>query len=99
MPIYEYLCSKCGNRFEKKQSFSASTIDECPICHHDARRVISKTSFILKGSGWYATDHPSSTRAKANKAAPSETSSDPKPTSSNVTETPKAGGDNSNKAA
>ena len=58
MPIYEYRCSKCDQRFEKLQSFAASNQCECPYCQGKADRVISLSAFILKGTGWYVTDHP-----------------------------------------
>ncbi len=33
MPIYEYRCRKCGERFEKfVRSFSAQQTLECPRC-------------------------------------------------------------------
>jgi putative FmdB family regulatory protein len=58
MPTYEYLCDGCGERFERRQRITAEPITECPSC--DARRVrrlISASSFQLKGSGWYLTDY------------------------------------------
>ena len=62
MPIYEYQCSNCDHRFEKLQSFSAEATCDCPNCGNSAKRIISLTSFILKGTGWYVTDHPSKSR-------------------------------------
>jgi putative FmdB family regulatory protein len=54
MPIYEYLCEKCEHEFEREQRITADPIKTCPKCK--ARRVkklISQTSFVLKGGGWY----------------------------------------------
>ncbi|MCH7599589.1 MAG: zinc ribbon domain-containing protein [Myxococcales bacterium] len=54
MPIYEYQCKKCDHEFEREQRITADPIKTCPKCK--ARRVkklISQTSFVLKGGGWY----------------------------------------------
>lgn len=56
MPIYEYQCPKCGV-FEVTQRITEDPLKECPTCKADVHRIISNTSFILKGSGWYATDY------------------------------------------
>ena len=56
MPIYEYQCPKCGV-FEVTQRITETPLKECPTCKADVHRIISHTSFILKGSGWYATDY------------------------------------------
>ncbi len=57
MPIYEYECSSCGYVFEEWQKgFEERTIS-CPKCNSSAKRLISNTAFILKGSGWYVTDY------------------------------------------
>jgi len=57
MPIYEYKCNSCGHRFERLQSFSEEPVKACPRCGGDVRKLISHSSFILKGTGWYATDY------------------------------------------
>ncbi len=56
MPIYEYHCKECGV-FEVTQRITESPLTVCPTCAGDVRRLISHTSFVLKGSGWYATDY------------------------------------------
>ncbi|MFO0748877.1 MAG: zinc ribbon domain-containing protein [Myxococcota bacterium] len=64
MPIYEYRCEKCGTVIEKMQRMSDAPLVHCDACGEDAlKKMISQTSFVLKGSGWYATDY---------KAKPSE---------------------------
>lgn len=58
MPIYEYKCTSCGYIFEMLQKISEKPIDRCPKCNAKVKRLISDSgSFILKGSGWYATDY------------------------------------------
>jgi putative FmdB family regulatory protein len=56
MPIYEYLCKKCGE-FEVTQRITESALRKCPTCKGKVERILSRSSFVLKGSGWYATDY------------------------------------------
>ncbi len=56
MPIYEYKCNKCGV-FEVMQKITEAPLKKCPTCKGKTERLISNTSFVLKGSGWYATDY------------------------------------------
>jgi putative FmdB family regulatory protein len=57
MPIYEYECEECGEQFEVMQKFSDDPLGSCPRCGGRVHKLISQTSFILKGSGWYVTDY------------------------------------------
>lgn len=58
MPIYEYRCTACKNLFEEwAKSFDSPEHEPCPKCGGDATRVISRTSFVLEGSGWYVTEY------------------------------------------
>ena len=65
MPIYEYICMKCGEQFEVMQKMSDDPLVECSSCGGDLKKMITNTSFVLKGSGWYVTDYPSADRKKA----------------------------------
>jgi putative FmdB family regulatory protein len=56
MPIYEYQCEKCGE-FEMTQRITEPPLKKCPTCKRKVRKLISNTSFHLKGSGWYVTDY------------------------------------------
>ena len=57
MPIYEYECKNCSNRFEKLQPIMADPIKVCPTCGEEkVRRIIQPVGVIFKGSGWYITD-------------------------------------------
>ena len=60
MPIYEYECSSCRSRFERKQKFDEEPVAVCPKCTGKARRLIHSVPVIFKGSGFYCTDHGSS---------------------------------------
>ena len=58
MPIYEYRCSRCEHEFEVWQKMSDPPVKVCPKCHaHKVEKLVSLSSFQLKGSGWYATDY------------------------------------------
>ena len=80
MPIYEYKCNKCGV-FEAIQGIKQAPLRKCPTCKSKVERQMSRGSFILKGSGWYATDY-------AKKSTPSGTDSD----STSTTEKPPTNG-------
>jgi putative FmdB family regulatory protein len=56
MPIYEYECRQCGQRFDKMQSFQDAPIRVCPNCGGETRRVVQPVGVIFKGSGWYVND-------------------------------------------
>ena len=56
MPIYEYECPKCGE-FEVTQRITEDPLKRCPTCRHKVKKLISRSSFHLKGSGWYLTDY------------------------------------------
>lgn len=57
MPIYEYLCPKCGDVFEEWDKSVDDDVAPCPKCGETSKRIISNTAFALKGGGWYATDY------------------------------------------
>ena len=59
MPIYEYVCEKCGHQLEIMQKMSDKPLTKCPNCKGKLEKIFSQTSFQLKGSGWYATDYTS----------------------------------------
>jgi len=57
MPIYEYQCRKCGRKFEVFQGIADGEIKACKFCDGSVDKLISLSSFQLKGSGWYVTDY------------------------------------------
>ncbi len=87
MPLYEYECTQCGQVEEALQKFSDKPLKKCRHCSGSLRKLISNSSFHLKGTGWYVTDY-------ANKAATNTSSkgkdkqtktSESKPASENST--------------
>jgi putative FmdB family regulatory protein len=56
MPVYEYECQKCGT-FETTQRITEEPLSKCPTCKGKVKKLISNTSFQLKGTGWYITDY------------------------------------------
>ena len=96
MPIYEYLCKKCGRQFERIQKFSDKPLKTCEQCGGALERLLSSPAIQFKGSGWYVTDYArkssgetaSKSEAKSDggsKTAPSEPSESK---SSTATKTP-----------
>ena len=57
MPLYEYQCDACSNRFERIQKFSDPPVDICPSCGGTVRKLLSSPAIQFKGSGWYITDY------------------------------------------
>ncbi len=92
MPIYEYCCEKCGKEFEAWQRMSDDPIEKCSMCGGRARKLISQSTFVLKGSGWYVTDYgkssscaSSSSAGKSSGSSSSESSSTASSDSSSAT--------------
>ena len=90
MPIYEYECTKCGDFTEALQKFSDKPLTRCKNCGGKLHKLISHSSFHLKGSGWYVTDYggkkDSSTKPQKKKADTSSSTS-PKKTSAENSDT------------
>src|SRR5689334_18519099 len=76
MPIYEYQCQKCGT-FEATQRITDKPLGKCPTCKGKVKKLISNTSFQLKGTGWYITDY-----ARKGKDGDSKSEKSSKPASS-----------------
>jgi putative FmdB family regulatory protein len=76
MPIYEYYCESCGHEFEVIQKITEKPINKCERCGKPtAKRSISRTSFVLKGSGWYVTDYGGQNASNTKPQASSDTGS------------------------
>ncbi|MBI3978164.1 MAG: FmdB family transcriptional regulator [Chloroflexi bacterium] len=57
MPIYEYECTHCRTRFERRQSWTDDPVQTCPECTGKVRRVYHPVGIVFKGSGFYSTDN------------------------------------------
>ncbi|MBF0202875.1 MAG: zinc ribbon domain-containing protein [Desulfamplus sp.] len=86
MPIYEYECKECGNVEEAFQKISDAPLEKCKKCQGRLNKIVSHSSFHLKGSGWYVTDY-GGTPSKGDKSSKCETSSNDN-NSSNKIESP-----------
>ena len=79
MPLYEYECDACGQRFEVIRKFSESTLSECTLCGKGpVRRLMSSPAIQFKGSGFYLTDYGRSGQKALEKKQSEATSSDDK---------------------
>ena len=85
MPIYEYQCCKCSEIFEAFQKITDDPLTECRFCSGRVEKLISQSSFQLRGSGWYLTDY-----AKKNSASSVTDKPKTEKAESKAAETPKA---------
>ena len=98
MPLYEYECDACGQRFEVIRKFSESELDACTLCGKGpVRRLLSSPAIQFKGSGWYITDYSSKGKSGAESAA--ESKSDSKTTDAGSTDTSSAKSESGGTAA
>jgi putative FmdB family regulatory protein len=72
VPIYEYRCAKCDRVTEALQRVSDPPLKRCEHCGGKLAKIISRTSFQLKGGGWYAQGYGGSPPAKSDDAGGSE---------------------------
>ncbi len=78
MPIYEYQCEECGVIVENWQKISDPPLEKCESCGGRMKKLISQSSFHLKGSGWYVTDYKGKSQAGSDKKAESASKADSK---------------------
>jgi putative FmdB family regulatory protein len=84
MPLYEYQCESCGERFELIQKYSDAPPETCPKCGKGpVQRLLSSPAIQFKGTGWYITDYAK----KGTSAAGPSKGADAKSESSSSTET------------
>jgi putative FmdB family regulatory protein len=67
MPIYEYHCKNCNKTCEVMQNIRDPLLTECAQCHGELEKLVSSTSFQLKGGGWYVTDFKDSDKKPTEK--------------------------------
>ncbi len=75
MPVYEYECSKCEKVFEIQQRIADDPITVCSVCGGEVRKLISMSSFQLKGGGWHTDGYSGPSNGKGAQSAPSPASS------------------------
>lgn len=88
MPIYEYKCKKCGREFEVFQGVTDPSVRTCRYCQGPIKRLISLSTFHLKGSGWYVTDYGGKKAPKSESREESKPSSPSEGSESAKTDTP-----------
>jgi putative FmdB family regulatory protein len=76
MPIYEYVCERCGAKTEAIQRVSDPPLTECAKCGGPLRKKVSAPAFQFKGSGWYVTDYARKGGDAAGKSGESSGSGD-----------------------
>ncbi|MDR3628960.1 MAG: zinc ribbon domain-containing protein [Desulfocapsaceae bacterium] len=69
MPVYEYECSACEKVFEVQQRIADQPLTHCPECKGEVKKLMSMSSFQLKGGGWYADGYSSASSCKERKTA------------------------------
>ena len=80
MPLYEYECDACGERFELIRKFSDPPVETCAKCGKGpVRRLISSPAIQFKGSGWYITDYAKKGKSESAKSESSKSDSAAKP--------------------
>ena len=70
MPVYEYECQKCNKVFEVQQKIADEPLTDCPECQAPVKKLMSMSSFQLKGGGWYADGYSSTSNGGPTKTAP-----------------------------
>lgn len=75
MPLYEYQCSKCQKVHEVMQKFSDAPLEKCPECQAPVTKLMSLSSFALKGSGWYTTDYKRAQKSTSSTSTSTESTS------------------------
>jgi len=79
MPTYEYQCQACGEQLDIMQKMSDPVLTDCPKCGKSAlQKLISASSFQLKGAGWYVTDYSNKSKQPAEASAKAESGADAK---------------------
>lgn len=77
MPIYTYRCENCGVQFDRQQSYQDAPLKVCPECRKKAlKKVIAPVGIVFKGSGFYSTDHRSSSGSSTRSSRKDESKKD-----------------------
>jgi putative FmdB family regulatory protein len=57
MPVYEYECTVCDVRFERRQQMEDDPVRLCPECGGEVRRLIQPVGVVFRGKGFYVTEN------------------------------------------
>ncbi len=68
MPVYEYECDECVKVYEVQQRMSDAPLADCPECGAPVKKLMSMSSFQLKGGGWYSDGYSSTTNGVGSSA-------------------------------
>ena len=79
MLIYEFECTKCGAMVEVFQKLSDKPLSRCKQCSGKLHKLISQSSFHLKGTGWYVTDYANKSQKNTATGKKEEKKSSEKP--------------------
>jgi putative FmdB family regulatory protein len=94
VPIYEYQCDGCADKFEVKQGMKEDPLTTCPRCGKRLQRLISSPAIMFKGSGWYVTDYSDKMKPSSGNEEPASKTEEKKETapstSDQTTSTPPA---------
>lgn len=96
MPIYEYECAACGRIDEVIQKFSDKPLKTCRHCSGKLQKLVSQSSFHLKGNGWYVTDYANRSASSASSGSPAKPTA-AKSSTEKAGDTPKASPSSSSK--
>ncbi|MEW6709435.1 MAG: FmdB family zinc ribbon protein [Candidatus Riflebacteria bacterium] len=86
MPTYSYKCKECSKVFDAFHSMSCTDAQHCPACDGVGQKLMSASSVIFKGSGFYSTDYRDSGYLEAKKKdadKPGESKTEAKATGEN----------------
>ena len=64
MPVYEYECQACEKVLEVQQRMSDDPLTNCPDCQGPVKKLMSMSSFHLKGGGWYSDGYATGGKGK-----------------------------------
>ena len=86
VPIYEYQCEGCADKFEVKQSMKDDPLTICQKCGKHIQRLISSPAIMFKGSGWYVTDYSDKMKPSSGSEAPAPTTGEKKEVASSTSD-------------
>ncbi|MCF6186628.1 MAG: zinc ribbon domain-containing protein [Desulfobulbaceae bacterium] len=75
MPVYEYECPQCEKVHEVQQKMTDKPLSTCPECGGEVKKLISVSSFQLKGGGWYADGYSGISEKKGKEKTTTSTGS------------------------